>query len=543
MDAKTVRKIFDTLPPKRKQVLLRVLAGESKAKIALDICDGSEDAVQQNLRQLYKDFQLRDERERKLPGLISLFAKSMPELIGAGNSQGINESQPSVYDDEIWVGGEEPKSANPSTSLDRATVQRLEGGRAIRQDNFVALYKAVGIENREEIVDKNRTQASYMEFSVYKHDDWVGRETLIDELSNKVRGSCRVLLLVGITGIGKTALAERLVQELRGDWTEHKENFEDENKASDFASVALQWLEKWGEIVPKDDRKPEQLLRRLVKHLRENRYLILIDSIEYLLTGNEDDGWGDFADEWWGKFFVILLAEPSCESRFILTSQDLPTKFETAECDRYKNLWHCQLLKGLEIPEQIALFQKSELDGDFELPYTPLRVMGEVYDGHPLALRTIAGEIKGSYGGKVRAYWKDNSRYIEEVKEAIDEARNQGIVKGDRDRWQLASYTKVLRRKVKERIDNTLERLKNDVYDAYLLLCMASIYRCEVKETWWLINLEDEGYSEEQQKAAMQTLRERYLVEYGGIDDEDNRLVGQHNLIRSVAIAHRLILP
>ncbi len=119
MDAKTVRKIFEKLPSKRKQVLLRVLAGETKAKIALDICDGSEDAVQQNLRQLYKDFQLRDERERKLPGLIALFAKSMPELIGVGNSQGINDSQPSVYDRKTWVGGEEPKIANPSTSVDR----------------------------------------------------------------------------------------------------------------------------------------------------------------------------------------------------------------------------------------------------------------------------------------------------------------------------------------------------------------------------------------------------------------------------------------
>jgi hypothetical protein len=261
------------------------------------------------------------------------------------------------------------------------------------------------------------------------------------------------------------------------------------------------------------------------------------------LTGNEEDGWGDFADEWWGKFFVSFLAESSCQSRFILTSQDLPTKFETSECDRYKNLWYCQVLKGLEVPEQVALFQKAELEANWELPHSPLRVIGEVYDGHPLALRTIAGEIKGSYNGIVRAYWKENSGYIEEVKKAIDEARNQGVVKGDEDRWQLASYTKVLRRKVKERIDKTFKRLKNDVYDAYLLLCTASIYRCEVKEKWWLINLEDEGYSKKQQQDAMQTLRNRYLVEDGGIDDEDNRLVGQHNLIRSVAIAHRLILP
>jgi len=427
----------------------------------------------------------------------------------------------------------------------QASLKRFWRRIPIDRDAFIKICQRVGVENWEEIVDNTLTMqtASYMDFSVYD-DAWVGRESLIQQLSDRLQSSCRVLLLVGITGIGKTALAERTVEELRGDWTELRDNFEDDKKALDFASVALQWLEKWKETVPKEDRdrEPEQLLRRLVKRLRENRYLILIDSLEYLLTGNEEDGWGDFADEWWGKFFVSLLAEPDCQSRFILTSQDLPTKFE-AECERYKNLWYCQLLKGLEIPEQVALFQKAELDGDLELPHSPLRVIGEVYDGHPLALRTIAGEIKGSYGGKVRAYWKDNSRYIEEVKEAIDEARNEGIVKGDEDRWQLASYTKVLRRKVKERIEKTFERLKKDVYDAYVLFCTASVYRCEVKEKWWLINLEDEGYTEEQQKAAMQTLRDRYLVEDGGIDDEDNRLVGQHNLIRSVAIAHRLQLP
>jgi len=428
-----------------------------------------------------------------------------------------------------------------------STVSNFINSKPVFVSTFERICEKLNLDKQEiksvQSEDDARSEKplALMNFSVYD-SSWVGREKILAELTDKLRSSCRLLLVLGLTGIGKTALAERIVEELRGDWIEHRDNFEDDKKASDFASVALQWLEKWRETVPKDERKPEQLLRRLVKRLRENRYLILIDSLEYLLTGNEEDGWGDFADEWWGKFFVSLLAEPDCQSRFILTSQDLPTKFET-KGDLYKNRWYCQILKGLEVPEQVALFQKAELDGDLELPHSPLRVIGEVYDGHPLALRTIAGEIKGSYGGNVRAYWKENSRYIEEVKEAIDEARNQGIVQGDEDRWELASYTTVLRRKVNERIEKTFDRLKKDVYDAYLLFCMASIYRCEVKEKWWLINLEDEGYSEEQQKAAMQTLRDRYLVEDGGIDNEDNRLVGQHNLIRSVAIAHRLQLP
>ncbi|HBW87403.1 MAG TPA: ATP-binding protein [Cyanobacteria bacterium UBA11149] len=427
----------------------------------------------------------------------------------------------------------------------KASLKRFWRRRPIERDTFIKICEVVE-QNWEEIVDDSPIQptaSSYIEFSVLD-DNWVGeeRDKLIEALSNKICNSCRVLILVGITGIGKTTFAERLVRELRGNWREDKENFDSREQVPDFASVAFEWLKKWEEKVPQDKRKPQELRQQLVKCLCNHQHLILMDSIEYLLTGNQNDGWGDFADEEWGKFFVSLLSEPSCKSRFILTSQDLPTKFETAECERYKNLWHCQLLRGLETSEQIALFQKAELDGDLQSPHSPLRLIGEVYDGHPLALRTIVGEIKGSYGGKVRAYWKDNSRYIEEVKDAIDEARKQGIVKGDEDRWQLESYTKVLRRQVKERIEKTFERLKHDVYDAYVLLCTASVYRCEVQESWWLSHLEYRGYSEEQQKDAIQTLRERYLVEDGGIDDEDERLVGQHNLIRTVAIAHRLKL-
>lgn len=433
-----------------------------------------------------------------------------------------------------------------SAKVGEAALKKFWGRKPIWQEHFVDICKAVGIEDWNQIVDDSPIQptASYIDFFVYD-DNWVGeyREQLIKELSNKVYDSCHVLILVGITGIGKTALAERLIWELRGDWIEDRENFENRQKASDFASVVAEWLRKWGEPVPKDCQ-PQQLLKLLVRHLCNHRHLILMDSVEYLLTGNVEDGWGDFDDSWWGKFFDSLLEETSCQSRFILTSQDLPTKFETGKCAYYKkNRWDCQLLTGLEPNEQIALFQKAELDGDLESPSSPLRLIGEVYDGHPLALRTIAGEIKESYARNVRAYWKENSRYIEEVKNAIDAARQQGMVKGDEDRWKLSSYTKLLRQKVNERIETTFKRLKNDVYDAYFLLCTGSVYRCEVKERWWLSNLEDEGYSKERQKAAMETLRDRYLVEDGGFDHEDDRLVGQHNLIRTVAIDHRLKLP
>jgi hypothetical protein len=64
---------------------------------------------------------------------------------------------------------------------------------------------------------------------------------------------------------------------------------------------------------------------------------------------------------------------------------------------------------------------------------------------------------------------------------------------------------------------------------------LASVYRCAVSEVFWLSHLEDEGCDEEQQKLALDALRDRYLVEEE-IDLHDQYLLRQHNLIRSVAL-------
>lgn len=398
-------------------------------------------------------------------------------------------------------------------------------------------------ESSQQVAPPIQPTPSYMNFFVYDAQSWVGRQTLSNKLSNMLQGAHRLLLLVGITGIGKTALAEKLVEGLRGYSQHERRNFESQERGVDFVSVASEWLKKWGVNIPPNERQPKQLRKRLIVYLSNHKTLVLMDSIEHLLVGNEEDGWLDFEDREWSNFFVSFLSEPSCQSRIIITSQALPSFIET-ECDRYHEVWHQEVLHGLEASEQIAFWKKVGLDDDLELASSPLRLIGEVYDGHPLALRVIAGEIKERPNyGNVQAYWQENSHYIEEVKTALDKARSEAIVEGQEHRWQLASYTRDLKQKVRERVETTFQRLINDTYDAYFLLCAASVYCCEVPESWWLSNLEDEGYSEERQKVAMQALRDRYLVEDTGTNHEHERLVSQHNLIRSVAIAHRLKLP
>jgi hypothetical protein len=393
-----------------------------------------------------------------------------------------------------------------------------------------------------------QTQNQSISPNFFAYDEaWVGRESLIRELSDRIRSNCRLLILVGITGIGKTALGERLAVEV-ADWLEnnwshyHQENFDDEEQTSDFASVAARWLEKWGELITPEDRKdPKRLLSRLIRHLRENRYLVQMDSLENILHGNEEEGWSDFKDPLWLKFFDSYLKVESCESYFILTSQDLPGKIEEVGT-RSKNFWHCKSLSGLEKPEQIALFEKTELDvSPNSISRKYLEQIGSAYEGHPLALRVIAGEIKNKpFEGNVLAYWNKYGNEVKEVEKAIAEAQEGNTVGAD-DKWQLDRFTKTLRRNVRSRLNKTFKRLQQDAKWAYIMLCETSIYRCAVPEDFWLSHLEYRNRDEEEQRSALDALRDRYLVEVL-LDSNDQYLLRQHNLIRSVSLSQLKIL-
>ncbi|VEP12178.1 conserved hypothetical protein [Hyella patelloides LEGE 07179] len=392
-------------------------------------------------------------------------------------------------------------------------------------------------------VSTNQSETHSKTPSFFAYDNaWVGREELINDLSSRVQKSCRLLILVGITGIGKTALGERLSIELE-DWFDNnwdkylQENFDNEKQSCDFASVAGRLLEKCGELVTPEDRKDTQrLLDRLVRHLQENCYLVQIDSLENILEGNEEEGWSDFKDEWWVKFFQTWLNADSCQSSIILTSQDLPAQIPTVG-GRYQNFWYCQPLSGLEKLEQLALFGKTGLDiHENAEGQAYLKRIGSAYEGHPLALRVIAGEIVNHpFNKNILAYWNKYGQEIEEVEEAIQEAKSGGVTASADDQFNLHRYTRNLRRNVQERLEKAFNRLHIDVRNAYLLLCESSVYRCEVPEEFWLSHLEDWDIEKEDRDKALDTLRDRFLVEEM-VNESNEFLLRQHNLIRGISL-------
>jgi DNA polymerase III delta prime subunit len=423
--------------------------------------------------------------------------------------------------------------------VSEAKLQRFWAKKEIPEEDFIAICKAVGIENWQDIVDQNQTEEiiDINKRNWFAYDQaWVGRENTVKELLAKLESNCRLLLLIGITGIGKTALAEcladNLLGETKGNWIGFQQvNCEHGQLFSNPKNIFIDWLRSWGyPLSLEEHRDPNSLIHALVNFLDNNPCLIILDSLENLLAGDENEGWSQFKDPIWETFFTQFLALNNPKSRIILTTQDLPQQIER----RYKNFWQCQYVTGLNENEQLALFDKLGLDVRENSPNTPyLTRIGKAYEGHPLALRILAGEIGESFYGDVVAFWQKYGQEIIVVEEALAKAK-EGFVVGE-DLFKLQSFLRELRLSLETRLIKTFDRLENEVNPAYKLLCETSIYREEVPETFWLTNLERMKLDTETQEMILQVLKDRSLVDVSY--KEGYCYLRQHNLIRSISLA------
>lgn len=392
------------------------------------------------------------------------------------------------------------------------------------------------------------------QFSTYNPTTFTGRDIETFKLINLLKGNCRILTIVGMTGIGKTALAERVVANVMdyphpislAPWERdynpvpllpgeqglgdegnalpyYRFSLDDRSLTPDFASSGAALLRELGEEPTlADQQDPANLVGHILERLRRQPCRVQIDSLERLLRGNEQEGWSEFCDLLWLDLLQKFLAGTDCPSQLLLTSQDIPGDLD-AIASRYPQFWHCEPLQGLNADEQCTLFQNLGLtpsDADWEL----LERIGAFYNGHPLVLQVIAEEIRQRpFQGNIRQYWHHYEAEFTTTAPAT-------ATKLDRSR--------LFRRRVRQRVEQTIQRLPES---ARQMLCACAVFRRPVPIKFWYAMLPCDMDVD----AAFNTLQDRHLVEYTHpITPLPHHsptplplLIRQHNLIRSVAYA------
>ncbi|NEQ99466.1 MAG: ATP-binding protein, partial [Cyanothece sp. SIO2G6] len=263
---------------------------------------------------------------------------------------------------------------------------------------------------------------------------WVGREALVASLVARLQDNCRILSLVGITGIGKTALSIRLSTEFPNQFQRFElVRFDDERP--DFRFVARVVL--GSQATDPQLQSPELQADAVFTKLQEQPWFLVLDMVEELLE-RQADGSLQFRDRTFKILCDRLVKAETLPSRLIITSQDaLPPPAE----GRYPNRTHTAKLSGLSQAESLQLFQLRDIIATSATDLNYLTRIIQVYEGHPLALQVIAGELRETpYDGKIPAYWHDYGAEIERV----EHLRQAQAEQGPQDAIALDRYSRHL---------------------------------------------------------------------------------------------------
>lgn len=296
----------------------------------------------------------------------------------------------------------------------QATLKRFWRGIAIQRENFIAICQAVGIEDWQQVAQL--PDVPELATREKQWQDWgaapdipsfYGRKQERETLQRWIEEDrCKLLILLGMGGIGKTSLAVTVAQKLQ-------DRFEGliwrsllpAPPLSELLDSLLQFLSQGQETLATDNI--QQGITRAIAYLQQHRCLIVLDEAEAIFRSHRQqltrrrgqylDGYEDY-----GEFF-LRLARDRHQSCILLTSREKPG--EVISYEGKKAPVRSLHLKGLQAEDAIPLFR----DKGFASSDNELRMLINFYSGNPLALKAIASMIQEVFAGNVAAFLDQNT--------------------------------------------------------------------------------------------------------------------------------------
>lgn len=297
-------------------------------------------------------------------------------------------------------------SASPATVrkhiqnlCDRFNIaQKVEGYKRNRREDLIALASSYLLDPiAEQTRSPTKTRQDWGE--AIDVGAFCGREAELAELEDWiVNDRCRLVAILGMGGIGKTALSLKLAERISGEfqvviWR----SLRHAPSIQDLLANLIQSLSNGQETVL--PQTLEERISCLVKYLRASRCLLILDNAESILqkgdfAGNYRDGYEGYSDLL-ERIGLGSMGEEPHRSCLILTSREKPKDITELEGTNLP-IRSLQLtgLKNEEAKEILSAKNLSGSEGDYQK-------LVNRYIGNPLALKIVSTTIQELFGGDI----------------------------------------------------------------------------------------------------------------------------------------------
>jgi hypothetical protein len=235
-----------------------------------------------------------------------------------------------------------------------------------------------------------------------------GRSAELQQLEQWiVRDRCRLILLSGIGGIGKTTLAVKLATHLESEFQFIlRRSLRQELTSASLIDDCITFFGDPPETPPADP------LGYLLDVLRNHRCLLILDDGEAILrsgqlAGQYCDGHGEYGEflQRWGQEHhqgcLLFITREKPRDVLTLTGENCPVRDFS--------------LGGLETDAAIQILQMKGFPDDTR----GARELVQLYRGHPLALKLITNTIQDIFGGAIYDFLDQSTLVLGDVMPGI----------------------------------------------------------------------------------------------------------------------------